>query len=50
MKCKTVIIETENGLVTINEEDFDEKKHTLFLVEEEKPKPKAKPKKTKSKK
>lgn len=30
MECKTVIIKTDNGAVTINKSDFDKSKHTLF--------------------
>ena len=34
MLCKTVIIKTKNGLVTINESDFDEKKQKLATAAE----------------
>jgi hypothetical protein len=34
--CETVVIQTENGPVVINKEDYDKAKHKL--VGEEKPK------------
>jgi len=35
MKCSTVVIETENGPVVINESDFDEDQHKLFVESNE---------------